>query len=270
LTEGASIAGQLNDLSYNQSLVLWHLGGVIRSWREFADGAMLSAAARPFGERWTDLGVFPKDPALAAYRNALSVRSSRHFEEAKRLLLRNAQILKNLESLAPGFGSTIQQIPIEDVICRVGASWGAGRALRLPLFDPVVILFAGTNTFRWDSRECGYSIDSSINPNSAPFSPISRESRVSHPPVLVRFDLAWRSYANAQATIDGAFAHARFYLPRPGARERWASIFLRKERVHDSQIRMEVGVEHPGGDEPASLLTPNWAPVPTATRLESP
>ena len=270
LEEGARLAGHLNDLSYNQALVLWHLAGVVRAWKEFAEGALMASVARPFGERWTTPRAFPKDASLAAYRNASSLRSSRHLAEAARLLERNGNTLRTIEVLAPGFQSTIRRLPVEDVLCRVGERWGEGRALRLFLLEPVIALLAGGNLFRWNSRECGFAL--AIGFGSRGVSPLAStgHARIGLGPTLVRFDLAWRAFAHARDPGGDHLTGTAFVLPQPDARRDWETLLVRSALAPTSRARLKIGVEHPAGDGPAAFLVPRWAPIPGPTRKEHP
>ena len=254
LKESSLQAARLNEVAMNQSLVLWHLGGALRAQLEFAEGSLLSAATRPFNKTQEGRATLAKNTAYAFFRNALSLRSSRHFESAGALLVRNAEILAAVEAKSPGFRATLKEHSVGDAFCKVGKHWGKGQALSFPLLALLTKAFAGATSFSFHTDRCAFELAGHMLEQQG-----NRET-------LVSLDGAWQAYA-AERLAKG-LPTPPLFLPRQGAKQAWNGILRNRKTSPRARFRIEVVCEHPSVDSAAALLTPSWAAFPIEVRRD--
>ncbi|MCA2959173.1 MAG: hypothetical protein IOD12_02915 [Silvanigrellales bacterium] len=254
LKESSLQAARLNEVAMNQSLVLWHLGGALRAQLEFAEGSLLSAATRPYNKTQEGRASLAKDAAYAFFRNALSLRSSRHFESAGTLLVRNSEILAAVEARSPGFLATLQEHSIGDAFCKVGKHWGNGQALSFPLLALLTKTFAGATSFSFNADRCAFELAGHMLAQRG-----NRET-------LLSLDSAWQAFASER--LAKGIPTPPLFLPRPGAKQAWQGILRIQTMSPRARFRVEVVCEHPLADSAAALLSPSWAAFPSEVRRE--
>lgn len=254
MRESSLQAAHLNEIAMNQSLVLWHLGGALRAQLEFAEGSLFSASTRTYYRTQEGRSTLPKDPAYAFFRNALSLRSSRHFESAAWLLKRNSELLATFESKNPGFRSTLDERPVGAVFCAVGERWGRGQALGFPILSLFTAAFAGATGFSFNNAQCAFEFKGHLLAQRG-----AKE-------FLLPLDGAWNTFAQ-ERLVEGE-ATPSLYLPKPDALSAWGTL-LRKVKISPrASFRVAVSLEHPAMGSPAALLAPSWAAFPVEVRRD--
>jgi len=242
LKQASHDAAHLNEIAINQSLVLWHLGAALRAQLEFAEGGLLHAATAPFYETTVLETRYPPDAAFSTFRNALSVRSSRHLHGATELLARNRAILEDLEKARPGFLATLDPWPVGEAWCAVAARWGKGPALAFPGFSLLTRALAGSDHFTFDENNCTFQLTSA------------------HRGALPSQSDSWARYEQEVAGTGGG--RVPLYLPNVSLRVERKNSLTRTAFAKRAQLRVSVTAEHPKDGEPESLLVPNWAAFP--------